>query len=146
MSRPPQSPVLIVYERHPQWTPLLRRELDAEAKLLAAGSLDHCWVELAARPGSAVLLQLTGRNWARVIQDLGHIRFRDAQSLFLAAVSQLARPVRARLGQAGFLYQLVTPLDVPGAVRMVRRHLRQQTGPTQSIEERIWNNLPWSQY
>ncbi len=146
MSRPQESPAWIVYERQPNWAPLLRRDLTGEEKLLVTGSLDQCWEELDQRPGSAVLLQLTDQNWGRVVPAVSHAREQDSEALFLAAVAELSRPLRIRSWQVGFVYMLVTPLDVPGAVRLVRRHLQRLTRPVRSFQDQVWHNLPWSQY
>lgn len=138
------QPRWIIYERQPQWAPLLRRATRDAAPLIQTGSLDQCWDELRQRPGSAVLLQATRGNWLRVALGVCQARDADPTALLLAAVTELPRELRRALREAGLVYELVTPLDVPPAWRIVRRHFDRCPPLTLSLEQKIWNNLPWS--
>jgi hypothetical protein len=138
-----QPPGLIVCERRVAWTPLLRRDLAPQVPVLPTGSLDHCWEELQQRTGSAVMLQVTESNWRRVAKWVVQARDFDPRTICLAAMPRRLAAVTDLLRHVGVIHTLRSPLDLPAALRLIQRHVQRQPPPRLSLEEQIWNNLPW---
>ena len=138
-------PSLIVCERHALWSPILRRSSGSRADLTEVRSLDQLWQELARRPSSAVLMQVDRTNWVAAAEGVWLARDRDPQAIFLAAVLELPGAVCWFLRQMGVVHLLASPLDLPAAWRIMERHFSRLPQPALSLEEKIWDNLPWSQ-
>ncbi len=136
---------MIVCEPRPRWAPLLRRELKQSWSLLHVGNLDSCWEVLRQRPGSAVFLQVTPDNVRHAIDQILPAREQDPAAIFLASVPDLPRELRSALWHVGIVYAAATPLEASAAGRILRRHFSRLVPPALSLEEKIWNNLPWPQ-
>ena len=139
-----KRPRLIVCERDGHWAVALRRALAPEwGRILQTRSLPECWAELATRPASFVVVELTNENRDGLLDRL--VRLQHKFPLARAAVV-----AERRLAQYEWLMREATAVHFECSPRrsdlvaqLAARHLAHAPVPTQSTTQRLWAGLPW---
>lgn len=131
---------LIVCERDGEWASVCRRE---DWSVVEVTSWDDCLDEVDRTAGPVTVLV----DLARVPPEqliASQDRIDDARPellLIVAGVGEL--PLAACLYELGVTLILSSFPDVSRLKRVVLRHIQRFEGEPLSLEERIWNNLPW---
>ncbi|MBM4088470.1 MAG: hypothetical protein FJ276_03435 [Planctomycetes bacterium] len=135
---------MIVCERSEKWTVALRRGLgDDMPRLLETRSLDACWREVAANPGSFVVVECLETNLEQVARWLKRLsaRFPGARA---AVVSERGlQPCEWLLREAGAVHVAFSTRETGPLVRILRRHMAAMPAPDTSLRQQLWDRLPW---
>ncbi|MCP4189406.1 MAG: hypothetical protein GY768_02130 [Planctomycetaceae bacterium] len=133
---------LVICEQNGEWAAIFRRYFQkvAETRLLA-----DCAQFVEAHPRAVVVIETCGWQPAEVADWVTRVRAGCPDLLILAIVSrENPRGWSNWLREMGVVDLLTSFQDLPRVKRIVQRHFaRFSCGPL-SLEQRIWNNLPWS--
>ena len=138
-----QPPRVIVCERQGWWTVALRGYLSADVPLVETRTVASAWRLLAETPAAFVVAELCRANadalldrLARQERDFPLVRVAVVADRSLAAWEWLVR-------EAGAVHFTTSPREAAVLADMARRHLDQLPRPKKSLEEAIWDMLPW---
>jgi hypothetical protein len=132
---------LITCERRGRWAAALRRE--SAVTLCETRALAACWRELASRPHSFLVLELTHEN-AEVL--LGRLSDLGREFPHAAAVVVAERPLRRLewlVRESGAIHFEVSRRRLRFVANMARRHLNLAPVTDLTPTQRILDNLPW---
>lgn len=137
---------VIVCEQSPRWAVALRRELESIKPTLhvheTRGVLG-CWDELARRPASFVVVELTAAAARRLLEQLGQLE-RDFPLARVAVVADRQwRACGPTVRRAGAVYFTTSLRQCDALAAVARRHLARAPQPRRSPAERILARLPW---
>jgi len=142
---PGASPAcVIVCEQTGRWAVALRRELaDRSVPLVETRSLADCGDALRRSPASLVVLELTERSAARLVDWM----FRLERDFPVARAAVVARPSMAAweglLREAGAVHFATSVRRLRPLAGVALRHLDQAPRPQWTVTEWIWARLPW---
>jgi hypothetical protein len=141
MAEPPR---VIMCERTGAWAIALQREPAlAGMRLAQRRSLGECWEELARRPASFLVVELTGTGVDFLLARLARLG-RDFPLARAAVVAEPGlREYEALLREAGAAWFAVSPRDLAPLAQMAARHLELAPRPQLGPAQRIWESLPW---
>ena len=133
---------IVICERDGDWASLLRRETWGVRE---TRSLDECWHEVAqAGKPRIVLLDVRCGPLEALLRGVDWMRRRYPDLLPIAIAPESTRLAIWRpLCETGVLHFVSSFRDLPALRRVVCRHRQRYPKPPLSLEERIWNNLPW---
>lgn len=141
------SPELIVCERSGRWAVALRAALADAAvgpRVRETRSLADCWQELARRPSSFVVAELTLSAADALADRLARLE----RQFPLAAVAVVADRSLAELEplvrQAGAVHFVTSPREADALARLASRHLERAAAPRRSVRETVLARLPWA--
>jgi hypothetical protein len=137
-----QKARLLVYERKGTWAAALRREVPERVYELR--SIAACWRELADRPYSFLLLELTAENNELLISRLADLdREYPGAAAVVIAERRLAHyewPVR----EAGAVHFVVSPRCLRPLGGMIDRHWSSVPREDLPFAEQVIADLPWN--
>ena len=155
---------LVICEQTGRWAVALRRELSSPGKLPEecpieeTRSVAQCWKRLEEAPAGFVVVELTPKNFQRLLVRMGYMEWRFP--LARVAVVTRADAVDGKclfrherlFRQAGAVFfgtslrsnlRSEEPLGVRDLADIVCRHLQQSPRPERTIREDIRARLPW---
>ena len=133
---------IVICEPDGDWATLLRRET---WDVRETRSLDECWREVAqAESPRIVLLDVRCGSLEALLSGIDQMRSRYPDLLAIAIAPESTRLAIWRpLCETGILHAVSSFRDLPALRGVVCRHIRRFPKLPLSLEERIWNNLPW---
>ena len=137
---------LILAERSGSWAKALRVELAATGvRLWEAGPRPRLVDVMAVAPASFLVLELTGKNASWTLDTLValHRDWPNAGAAVVADRSMAAWEWLIR--EAGAVHFVTSPRKLGPLGNLVLRHLAQAPLPAQTLRERLWASLPWSE-
>lgn len=133
---------LVICEKTGEWAAVFRRHFEQvfETRFLA-----DCGRFVEAHPQAVTVLETGCWEPAEVADWVTSIRAGFPDLLILAIVSRESSGTwHCWLREMGVSDLLASFQDVPRVKHQVQRHFQRfRSGPL-SLEQRIWNNLPWS--
>lgn len=138
------APACIFCERHGRWAAAFRRETAASRlALIETRSFADAWHELARRPGSFLVLELTPGSADRLFRRLIRLEREHptARAALVAARSMVDFGDWAR--ELGAVWFTTSPREMAPLVAIARRRLAEAPAPALSFAEQIWASLPW---
>lgn len=137
------EPTMLACEREGYWSTLAARHL-THGRTSWVPSLALLSARLEQELIPAVAVTLDERWWRDLPQWMVGMR-RQWPDLVIVVISTLdLRELAPRFLELGAHAVVHSSLELPTAIRIVNRRFAQFTGPALSLEERIWNNLPWN--
>jgi len=133
---------LMTCEKRGTWAAALRRQTDHrvyETRALAA-----CWRELAARPHSFLVLELTRENGELLVGRLSGLGREFPGAVAVVVAERRLRKLEWLVREAGAVHFEVSPRRLRVVAEMARRHLNAAPAAEQTPTQRILENLPWS--
>lgn len=137
---------VIVCERSPLWAVALRRELElieSTLRVHETRGVAGCWDELARRPASFVVVELTGGAARRLLEQLGRLESDFPLARVAVVAERQWRACGSTVCQAGAVYFTTSPRQADALAGMARRHLARAPQRKLSTPERIQARLPW---
>ncbi len=137
---------VIVCERSPLWAVALRRELELVESTLRVHEtrgVAGCWDELARRPASFVVVELTAANAPRLLEQLGRLEGDFPLARVAVVAERQWRACGSAVCQAGAVYFTTSLRQSDRLAGMARRHLARAPQPRRSAAERVQARLPW---
>jgi hypothetical protein len=136
---------LVVCERTGRWAVVLRRELaEAGVRVWETRSLADCWQELAAAPGSFLVVELRPDNAEGLLGRMVWLprEFPLARVAVVAARGLAGHEWLMR--EAGAVHMTCSPRRLGPLAEIALRHLAGIPAPQQTMVARIWSSLPWA--
>jgi hypothetical protein len=133
---------LITCEKRGGWATALRRETGCTVHETRA--LSACWREVATRPHSFLVLELTRENSELLIgrlSDLGR-EFPGAAAVVVA--ERCLRRLEWLVREAGAIHFEVSPRRLRFVAALAHRHLTAAAAADLNATQRILESLPWS--
>jgi hypothetical protein len=138
------QPRVIVCERGGAWAVALRRELgEAAPGVHQTNSLADCWDALAAAPASLLVVELTARGAASLLDRIGRLPREFPLARVVVVADRRLRAYQWLMREAGAVHFTCSPRRMAAVARLARRHMAQIPQPPQDAVERIWAGLPW---
>ena len=140
---------LILCERTPRWAGAFRRELrkaprEVEFRIAEVRSFTQCERELAASPHSVAAIEMTSQNLHPALQALVEYRDRFPHVRLIALADRELAPHELLVREAGAIQIVFSPRSLASSVRLIRRHLARAPKKETTLEEAVWNKLPWA--
>lgn len=140
-------PRLIVCERKGRWATALRILGGITAGCtVETRSLFDCAEELLAHPHSFLLLEMSVRNAAAVVEWLAQLDRLDPRARAAVAADRSLRVWEGVVREAGAVWFITSPREVAPLARMAKRHLDAVPRPPRSFVDDVWDSLPWARY
>lgn len=133
---------LIVLSRTRAWESAIRKQ-DWHFNVTWALDFDDIELEAAAHPGSAAVIEFSTEVASSLISQLVDLANSPYHLRLLVVGDHEAFQWRRQLlatGVAGFFW---TPTQVRLIGKLAERHFTTMTGQLQTLEERVWADLPW---
>ena len=135
----------IVWERGSLWGVRLKRMLrDAAVAVHRCGSSAECWQRLDQRPASILLLEADQARVQQVFELVCGIQRWLPEARVLVVLPRGNEQQRWWLREVGAVHMAHSIRELPGVVRMVRRHVARARPVELPWIERIYAGLPWS--
>jgi hypothetical protein len=139
-----RSPHVIVWERHGQWSRALRRFIAPRVRV--EEMLPASWRDIPPHRGPRVSLAVVAdaddASWALTWAE--RVALEQADALRMAVVRPAAAELAWCLRETGVAMVWDEFWQVPTMARLIERFWQRIPAPDLSVEERIWNNLPWN--
>lgn len=135
---------IVVCEADGTWAALLRRELGDDSHALRETRSPAECVEVAANSaGGVVVCELDENRIDDTLALLLEIAIRfPAYRVVIVAKREFAY-LEPLVRELGAIYMITSPRQLRAVVDLTRRHLARVELPSQTITERVWDNLPW---
>ncbi len=139
-----KRPRLIVCERDGHWAVALRRTLAPQwGRILQTRSLPECWTELATRPASFVVVELTNENTDGLLDRLVRLQHQFPLARAVVVADRRLAEYEWLMREAGAVHFECSPRRSDIVARLAARHLAHAPVPAQSATQRLWAGLPW---
>lgn len=135
---------VLVYERNGDWSRALRRFLPEEIKVIELGVDGEASVEASTRAMLWVVDAPDDHVNARMLSIQRPQSAAYGRPMWMAVTRPADSHVARELCAAGFWPIWDEFWQVPQMSRLITRFWSQVPRPDLSVEQRIWNNLPWS--
>ncbi len=137
----------IVCERTARWAIALRRPLQRlGVRVYETRCLDDCWREVGAHAASMVGVEVTRANLASVVPWLARLGQTFPRARAIACAHRGLEPAQWLLREAGAVHVAFSPRDITPLVRLILRHLDAAPTGQDTVRQRIWQRLPWSEW
>lgn len=138
------SPRLIVLEKTGRWAAALRcaggrRELP----IREVRSFEQAEREFAEQPATMAAIEVSPVSAIKVASHLAAWRKRFPDARFVALADPELAPLEPALRDAGAVHVVYATRDLAATVRLIRRHLARIPRPAMTLEESIFERLPW---
>lgn len=139
---------LILCEKSSRWAAAFRRELrkgrsQPGLRITQTRSLPQCQRELEAAPYSIAALEATPQNLVAVAKSLASWRELFPHARFIALAQRGLEPHELLLREMGATHVTCSPRSPAPLLRVIRRHLARAPPQQLTLDEAIWNRLPW---
>ncbi len=136
-------PRVIVCERRGIWAAGLKRFLPRETRVREMRVLADCQAELAAAPGSLLVVELSQANVEPVLNLFSRLndRFSGAAAAVVAPRELSAYEPLVR--EAGSVYFTGSPRRCDVLARLVTRHLARSPATRLTLAAQVCEWLPW---
>jgi hypothetical protein len=140
---PPSVGKVVVYEHDGSWSRALRRFLSRQVSVIEAVPYES--VAFSAEAAAIALVVVAGADDGRAaIQWAQRAARRRDRSLRMAVVRPADQELAWCLRETGFRWVWDEFWQVPMMAELIERFCRRHPRPDLSVEQRIWNNLPWN--
>ncbi len=137
----------LVCEQTGRWAVALRRTLgDYSFRLYETRSLADCQRELALCPASFTFVEVTAANLAQAVVWIERVN-REYPAVRVAVVGPRSMQEYAwEVREAGAIAAVFSPRELAPLVRMARRHCLNCPPDELSVQEHVWNRMPWKRW
>ncbi len=134
--------VIVVCEKNGQWARQFGR-LKFSQRIIETRSLEDCVHTIQKHPGCLVAVEVQPRAFRRLADWMWYVREHQPRAAVIAIAPHVDDEVGWCLRQLGAVHVINSTLDLRQSRRLIERHLSRFRELPLSLEERIWNNLPW---
>jgi hypothetical protein len=98
---------------------------------------------LARHAGSFLVVELTEGNAEALVERLARLSREHPLARAVVVADRGLAEYELWVREAGAAWFETSPRNLTGVAAMARRHLDSIPGPTRSLTEEVWANLPW---
>ena len=137
---------LIVWERDGSWARHLRRFLTpAGPRVYEVRTSDTCREMVGESPTSIVVASWSSSTSDELTNLVTRFRHDHPFARTIAVADRSVEPLRWQILETGIVWLCTSPRELKPVVEIVQRHLEQAPKPSRSPEQRIWDELPWTE-
>lgn len=135
---------LIIVEKSGRWAAAFRRQAgNRDLPIVESRSSEQALRELTAFPASIAAVEVTKANATQAASLWWAQRQQFPAFRWLALLDEELADIEALLRESGAVHVALSPRDLGGAVRLIRRHLARAPRPEMTLEEAVFARLPW---
>lgn len=138
---------LIVCETTCHWSTFLRHEISVRsqerARIRECRDLYECDELLQRHPASFVVLEVDTARLEATTMWLGRVESKFPHARMVALVERPTTEIEAILREAGALSVIASVRELATAVDLWRRHTARVLNGGQTVNEQVWDRLPW---
>ncbi|HET6881874.1 MAG TPA: hypothetical protein VFI31_17040 [Pirellulales bacterium] len=112
--------------------------------LIETRSASECREVLATRRGSFVVAELSSASAEQTLDLLWHLATEVGETASAVVATREWLPYEWLARELGAQAFVVSPFGLEALREVVGRRLRRAALPTVDLQQRIWENLPWS--
>lgn len=133
---------IVVCEKSGEWARQFGR-LGCSDRILETRSREDCLHAIQTHAGCLAAVEVDSEACQRAAKWVWTVQQRHRQTAILVMIPPGFDELGWCLREAGAVHVITSTLDLRRSKRLIKRHLRRIRELPLSLEERIWNNLPW---
>lgn len=133
---------IVLFEKQGEWARQFGR-LGFPYRIVETRSLDDCLCAIRAYPGCLAAVEVDSNSFQLAAEWLWSVRQGHRETAIVVIVPPKCDEMGWCLRQMGAIHVISSTLDLRRSKRLIKRHLGRIRELPLSLEERIWNNLPW---